>query len=250
MFEKLYKEIARNYEKDRKEAAFFAEHGYYPSWAEEHRNNPDNGLERLSTPAKWQAYKAGTLDRKKAVELATIREQKQISKKEEMTLRKMRAAENAPDLSYCSITVEWSKSSTWGSNPTATVRTNTGVYSGHASGCGYGKESAAVAEALNQCPAVLKMLYIQKEKGLKTPPKKGRPMTPLVDEAHEKREARTSNNSIIGYGSGYGTLPYFEGGVGVSCFRSIFEKCGFKWTNTSSGKTFDSYHVEKQGGKA
>lgn len=113
---------------------------------------------------------------------------------------------------------------------------------GAASGCNYDKESAAIAEALNQSPAVLKVLYTLKEKGLKRLSAQGRALNPFHPQPI--REDRRSSNSICGKGAGYGVLPYFEGGVGSSCFWSILEKCGYSCRNTASGKRFDDYSVE------
>lgn len=36
-------------------------------------------------------------------------------------------------------------------------------------------------------------------------------------------------------------LPYFDGGCGVSCFRNVFEGCGYEWRDLVHRKTFDSY---------
>lgn len=73
-------------------------------------------------------------------------------------------------------------------------------------GYGYDMISTVSANVLNQCPAVLKLLYDKMEKA------------PLSAENHK----------VLGYGSGYGALPYFEGAVGISCHERILEKLGFK----------------------
>ena len=49
----------------------------------------------------------------------------------------------------------------------------------------------------------------------------------------------------IGYGSGYGAIPYFEGGVGVSCFWSILEKAGFHKTADNGGKHYHYYELNR-----
>ena len=48
--------------------------------------------------------------------------------------------------------------------------------------------------------------------------------------------------NIIGYGSGYFVLPYFEGGVGSNCFWEILKKGGFK-TISNHGKHEDFYNI-------
>ena len=128
------------------------------------------------------------------------------------------------------ITVEWKKSSTWRMNPTARVeiRDSKGNFSqfdsGSISGCGYDKLSTAIADVLNQSSAVLKPLYALKNKNTNT---------------------NKQNRDIFGYGSGYGLLPSIEGGVGVSCYPSIFKSIGYTFKNTASGNSFDVFTITK-----
>jgi len=131
------------------------------------------------------------------------------------------------------VDVNWCKSSTWGANPTAEAWITFINASGHReteylksrsiSGCGYDKESTAVAEALNQSEVLKANLYAYAN----------RPM----NKGKELRE-------IFGYGSGYGELPRFEGGVGTSCYTSIFDKLKLDFKNTASSKMFDQYRAE------
>jgi len=123
----------------------------------------------------------------------------------------------------------------WGSNPNAecwySFTNNEGNYhsgyvtSGSIGGCGYDKQSTAVANCLNQINEILKPLYDLKNNQL---------------EPTEK-----NNHEIFGYGSGYGILPTIEGGVGVSCYNAIFNKIGFEFKCTASGKNFDVYTISK-----
>ena len=53
------------------------------------------------------------------------------------------------------------------------------------------------------------------------------------------------NRDLIGYGSGYSAMPYFDGGVGISSFRQIFENCGYEWKNYS-GEKYNLYIVTKK----
>lgn len=146
------------------------------------------------------------------------------------------AAENAPDLLGVNISVEWKRNSTWGANPTATadIHTTAGwerTESKSISGCGYDKGSTAVAEALNKSASIKKMLYTAWEKALTDNP-------------------GANMRDVLGYGSGYDCKPYFEGGVGVSCYSRIFAACGFNWSYTASGKMFDCYGVTAQSAAA
>lgn len=235
-FTLIKKEVTEDATKRTQDTAHYIEFGYMPSWAAEHHNDSDRGLKQYSTATRWEQYTSGKITREKAVELATRRATNEIAKATAEKLAKLDRIAQAPELSFITICVEWKRSSVWGYNPTATATTNTEFASGHASGCGYDKESAAIADALNDCDSVLKVLYTYKERQL---------------EAGETDESKTascgrSNGSIIGYGAGYGAIPYFEGGVGASCFWAILKKCGFITRENHSGKHSNFYSVERE----
>jgi hypothetical protein len=137
----------------------------------------------------------------------------------------------AGELTSIKIQVEWTKSRTWGANPKAECwyrfKTNLGNDSNYIKGssiggCGYDKLSTSVAEVLNQIPELKKAMYLFKEDN-----------------------STVKNHELFGYGSGYGILPQFEGGVGVSCYNTIFNKIGYTFRNVASGKTFDVYEINK-----
>lgn len=235
MFENLEKAIEAQTTEKLEICRFYIENGYCPSWAIEHRTNPDRGLKEYSTPAKWEAYQAGTLAREKAVEIAVKRGTRNIMKWKERQIEKLHTAAAAPTLADVDISVEWKRNSTWGANPTADVRTVDGWFTGHASGCGYDKESAAVAEALNQSAAVRKVLYTLAENALQN----GKSFSRFAN-------GNVSWGDVIGYGSGYAVLPYFEGGVGVSCFWSILKNAGYEIRHVSNGKMYDCYFVSRK----
>ena len=233
MFENLRNALTAEHADRAALLAFYIENGYMPTWAEENRNTPDAGLQRWSTPAKWAAYQAGTLAREKAVQLATARALRDLEKTHAARLAKLDRISNAPDLEFITVNVEWKHNRTWGYNPTATAVTNEAeTYTGTASGYGYDKGSTAVAEALNASPAVLKALYTAAENALAA----GQTFTRM-------NECTVTWRDVLGYGSGYSILPYFEGGVGVSCFETIFVRCGFSFRRVASGRLFDAYTV-------
>lgn len=125
------------------------------------------------------------------------------------------------------IVVEWIKSATWGMNPKAygEVRTDKNYYkvsTSGISGCGYCKLSTATANILNQIPEILKKMYQLKNDNI---------------EKH--------NHPLLGYGSGYGEIPYFEGGVGVSCHIDILKKLGYKVESIGT-KSTDIYFITKE----
>lgn len=235
MFEMLKKRLEE--EKAQKEAAakFYIENGYCETWAEENKRKSDNGIERESTATRWKQYKNGDINREKAVELATKRALKDIEKRYIKDLDRLIRARDAEEVEGVAISVEWKHNRTWGYNPTANISVKTKShcthYAGTASGCGYDKLTAAVGSALNQSESIKKMLYTAKEKALR--------------ENYPKLEQPESNRDFINYGAGYGVLPYFEGGVGISSFYGVFEKCGYKCTMCNETKTTNFYYFER-----
>lgn len=164
------------------------------------------------------------------------RQTKRIYKAIEAEAARLERIKQAGDLTAIKINIEWTKSATWGANPKgegwAQFRTKDGMHSERKScagvtGCGFDKLSTAVANVLNQFDSVLKALYKYKEKEL-------------------KKGTNTGLRDMFGYGSGYGILPHFEGGVGVECFPAIFDKIGFKFERISGGKTFDVFQITKK----
>lgn len=110
------------------------------------------------------------------------------------------------------INIVFSKNSTWGYCPIAEDNYDNKI--GSITGCGYDKESTASAKILNCHNVILKRMYNMKEKYISR-----------------------KNGDIFGYGSGYGLLPCFEGGVGIECHIRILEKLGFKVLKKSTNTT-------------
>lgn len=129
-----------------------------------------------------------------------------------------------------SILIEWKWSRTWGYNPTAhvtlTAEMTDGTHkyqtaTGTASGCGYDKGSAAVAQALNA--------------------------TPVIDaELIRAKDARLAHDKAMPYGSGYGVMPYVEGGTGLSCIADILTTCGYRCISSQAASTCEAYSYEKR----
>jgi hypothetical protein len=108
------------------------------------------------------------------------------------------------------VTIEWKPSRMWRSNPRS--HTNYGFDGSSIGGCGYDKRSTALAEALNATSQIMKALYTAKDKALAT-----------ATETNQN----DINRKYLGYGSGYGVIPHFEGGVGVESHLSILRTIGF-----------------------
>lgn len=184
---------------------------------------------------KWQYKqlipKSSTRKFEKAKELKEYlisRYEKEQAKKCSAEISKIKTIEQAGTFDRIKISVEWKKSRMWGNNPNAeayvslTEGSGYTVNSGSIGGCGYDKLSTAIANAVNQSNEVLKLLYTKKNKAVEA-----------------------NNRELFGYGSGYGLLPYLEGGVGVSCYPKIFESLGYEFRTVASGKTYDVYEITK-----
>lgn len=187
------------------------------------------------TERRWEQYTNGEIDRETANGYAITRANKKIDKYTAKEFDRLLQASEAPAVVSVSISVEWKRSRLWGMCPTASaiVTDESGhVYrgTGRASGCGYDKESAAVADALNGSPSILRMLCDCKEEALKAKDATGR--------------MSESNAQFIAYGAGYGSIPYFEGGVGMSAHERVFNACGLRLAHQSHGHAFDCYDFE------
>ena len=172
---------------------------------------------------------------KRQKEKLTKKEQKEILKNKIIQDYEKRLAKNLKridtiknadnNVESITINIEWVKNPTWGYNPHATIYTNKGdITEGRASGCGYDKESAAIAEALNKNKDILKLLYTAKNKKMTL--------------------KKINNHDLLGYGSGYGVLPYFEGGVGASSLLHIFRKLNYDIIEHHTEKS-DFYTITK-----
>lgn len=195
-------------------------------------------LQRYLTKKQFEKYINKEITEKEAIQKAIEKEQKELEKRTQNKLNKLETIENAKDIESFKIIVEWKRNSTWGMNPTATLQQWAETWSettGHASGCGYDKESAAVAEALNQSNSILKALFEYKEKRLQ-------------EGQSDKSKSSCNgidNRDIIAYGAGYDVLPYFDGGVGMNCFVNIFKLLGFECSETHT-KAIDIYIFTKK----
>ena len=180
----------------------------------------DNTLQICSTQTRWEQYKAGKISREKCAEYAIEREERQTAKREAARLAEAEAIAAAPEVQAISIYIVWKRSQTWGYNPHAEIKvyTDRGTYTatGRASGCNYDKQSTAIAEALNQIPAALKVIYDQRE------------------------------NDIEIYGTSlYSARPRYEGGIGTNQIRLILEGSNIMMKSHDETKRTDHYYFEK-----
>ena len=186
-------------------------------------NNRDAILLRYLTEREALKYHAKQITRAEAIKKATNRRARQIEKNTAADMEKLSAAENSTAPKYIKICVEFSKN--W--NAFAEVWASGEYATGAAGGFGYDKESSSTAEAFAKIPGIMRILYDAEEerlKGIKT--------------------RKQSRHDVVGYGSGYGALPYFESGVGIECFAHILEKCGYKYTQIA-GRHINTFLFEK-----
>ena len=129
------------------------------------------------------------------------------------------------------VAIDWKKGSMQSNQCKAEIKVTyadycTEIYeSDRTGGCGYDKESTAIADAFNQINALLKELALK------------------ANEAIEKGEGYCE---YIGYGCGYSTLPYFEGGVGFSSQEKILNRLGYKMNHLHWTKKSDVYEFVKE----
>lgn len=123
---------------------------------------------------------------------------------------------------YIDIDVDWIRNPYWGHNPKVSMRWEDAEgswhydeHAGSASGCGYDKHSAAVAEALNK--HFKNWLYAIRKKSTKNKP----------------------------YGINFykGSFPSFEGGVGMSCYPNIMNWLGYSMRHVASTNTYDKWVI-------
>lgn len=149
------------------------------------------------------------VDKSYLLKRADLKLQKELQKIE----IKFNDIELAPDFISLKISIDWKRSQTWGLNPTATLQVWTidgyNTYTASVSGCGYCKESAVIAQVLNQCLSLRKLII--------------------------------NNSNIQSYGiSGD---HFSTGGVGVSSLQNAFNVLGYDFKKVASGKLYDVYSI-------
>lgn len=178
-------------------------------------------LKRYTTPKTLDALKHTAPEETPADEVIAKMKAKKAREEAQNTAKRLEAlalAESCELPELVNISVEFTRSRTWGSIPHATVTAEQRRTCGMASGCGYDKESAAIAAAMNQHPAVMRILYDHAESGENFP-----------------YSVRT-----------FAGLPSFDGGCGVSCFQAVFEACGYSWRQVGNGKTYNAYTITRK----
>lgn len=176
-------------------------------------NENMNILNFYTTNLRQEQYKEGKISIDKFKACAKTKMLKETKKQLDKELKELEKVENNHkifDNLYIQIS---SKKTNMGYQFKATLsdgfETIEGRYTG---GWGYDKLSSAISEVLNEYLPLKELLYNYKEKYL-----------------FENKLLQANNREIFGYGSGYGILPYFECGVGVSSYYKIFNTIGLEF---------------------
>lgn len=176
-------------------------------------NENMNILNFYTTNLRQEQYKEGKISIDKFKACAKTKMLKETKKQLDKELKELEKVENNHkifDNLYIQIS---SKKTNMGYQFKATLsdgfETIEGNYTG---GWGYDKLSSAISEVLNEYLPLKELLYNYKEKYL-----------------FENKLLQANNHEIFGYGAGYGILPYFEGGVGVSSYYKIFNSIGLEF---------------------
>lgn len=176
----------------------------------------------LCTPKVFEAVKAlepGENVPDDLIRKMMLRRTREEKKETARRVNRLTAAKSAHDVEEFTVTVEWLRSRTWGKNPHATVYGRNFVTKDFASGCGYDKESAAIAGAFNDNPEIMRILYKHLE----------------------------NNGNKFPYGVYvYGGLVTFDGGCGVSTFYNIFAACGYEFKQVVNGANCAAYRITKK----
>lgn len=176
-------------------------------------------LKHYSTSKRWEQYEKGEINKQQLIKFAKKRAIRNYVKQLDECMGKLKNVMSAEEVKEIVVAVEWKKSVTWGHNARVEVNADGVITSGYASGAGYDKESAAIAQALNDNNAILKILYELKENSI------------------SKGEAL--DWSIVGYN----VLPSFYPGIGVSCYWEAFKRAGYSVKNINE----NIYYIVKEG---
>ena len=185
-----------------------------------------NTLNFYTTNLRQEQFKEGKISMDKFKACAKTKMLKETKKSLDQKIKEVEEVENNHKLFDTLYIQIQSKKTSLGYQFKATVTDGferiEGKYTG---GWGYDKLSSAISEVLNEYLPLKELLYNYKEKYL-----------------FENKLIQADNRDIFGYGSGYGILPYFEGGVGVNSYYKIFNTIGLEFKQLND----DLYIITKK----
>ena len=175
-------------------------------------NENMNTLNFYTTNLRQEQFKEGKISMDKFKACAKTKMLKETKKQLDKELKELEKIENNHKMFDALYIQVQSKKTNLGYQYKAilsdSIEKIEGQYTG---GWGYDKLSSAISEVLNEYLPLKELLYNYKEKYL-----------------FENKLLQANNHEIFGYGSGYGILPYFEGGVGVNSYYKIFNTIGLE----------------------
>ena len=185
-----------------------------------------NTINFYITDLRKQQLKDGKITLEKVQGIAITKATKKIEKQTAEKIEKVKYIDSTiTNMEDINITVQRKKTNL-GYQYKAILTTDIirieGKYTG---GWGYDKLSTAIAEVLNQYQPLIKLMYKY-----------------IDDKMFKEGSLTIDNHKVLGYGSGYGILPYFESGVGVESFYTIFDNLGLKLTRV----TDEFYRITKK----
>ena len=176
-------------------------------------NENMNTLNFYTTNLRQEQFKEGKISMDKFKACAKTKMLKETKKQLDKELKELEKIENNHKIFDNLYIQVQSKKTNLGYQFKATLSdTIEKIEGSYTGGWGYDKLSSAISEVLNEYLPLKELLYNYKEKYL-----------------FENKLLQANNHEILGYGSGYGILPYFEGGVGVSSYYKIFDSIGLEF---------------------
>ena len=185
-----------------------------------------NTINFYITDLRKQQLKDGKITLEKVQQIAIKKASKEIEKQTAKKIEQVKYIDSTiTKMEDINIIVQ-TKKTNLGYQQKAILATDTirieGKYTG---GWGYDKLSSAISEVLNQYHPLMKLMYDY-----------------IDNKMFEEGSLTINNHKVLGYGSGYGILPYFESGVGVESFYTIFDNLGLKLTQV----TDEFYRITKK----
>ena len=185
-----------------------------------------NTINFYITDLRKQQLKDGKITLEKAQQIAIKKASKEIEKQTNKKIEKVRDIGSADEsMEDINIIIKIKKSCLGYQCKATLITGKTRIEGKFTGGWGYDKLSTAMAEVLNQYHPLMKLMYNY-----------------IDDKMFEEASLTINNHEVLGYGSGYGILPYFESGVGVSSFYTIFDNLGLKLNKV----TDELYRITKK----
>lgn len=186
----------------------------------------DDDVKRNAGKRELNKLEAGKLTIKDLRKAHLAKENESDAKDAETAIKRLTDAFSRDLPATINVEVNWKKSRTWGSNPTAEVWADSYTSHGPVGGCGFDKESTATAYAFKENIVFDRIVAT----------------CAWLDMKESKATGR--NETTYGYRLGYSGF-HFEGGVGYSCHDTIIKRAGYRSMGEFHPKMADGYRYEK-----